>query len=1061
MTAIAHGKFENPAGMVLCMSSMVARALVVLAVVLGACDYHPAGRSNPETALRVLSGASIETVVVPDPVSGLQFVAGQSVHVTCAVTQGGDMVRDLAYDLDVTPDVDTVEGDGNKLTFVPSMRGSHTVRCRTSDGSLAEQLYDAVGVDIVVVPSIKKTTDTVLAVTSAQAGAPVEVYCPLYDAYGNEVEGEADGVVAPSVIDIEPTTGPQFVARGSVIGAFDIACKSGSYVDPTPARLTVVTGVPGKSATTVSSASVAPGEAVNVGCAVSDAFGNPISGAQTSFYVIAADGTYPSTSGLVLGSSSWSATRAGSYYVFCVVPEFHAGDETPAVVEVHPGLPYSWVTDLLEQECYWENRPLPFDYVVYDYWGNELGRPPVEAYVNGTRIYPDDEGRFWIDGEGAFDLEFAVAAPTHDDIDIPRVLHTVLIDSTPPIVTFSTPGRGAFLTAGTLADTTVALQGSVFDTTTPVTSVVINGSTVAVTPGSSSVPFSLTKTARWGVNVVTAEVSDACGNRGVIAQSFVRSAGHTDEVGNNQPGYFSAATTLSSSARARSGLLARLNQTVIDDANRGDLDDVASMAQAMLRAQDFDGMIAPGQLLATDPMGGSCSGCFAGRADTAYDVWRSPDTSKHVNWTGPNVNSLSAVNGGLSFSISLFDFDFPLRMRLREKVCSCAFCVCASATNSNTVDAWAGADRVDATGVMSVSLAGGVPTVNVTSVNLSTSGMYFSPSCGWAQFICDAISGLVVSLVRNQIEDALESVIRAELPPIVKGFLSDFRASSSFFVPAPMSMSLNLSSGLDYLRFCGPNAGVTTGTCSAATGFGELGLYGQVFPSAKGLPPTIPTAGAIRKDGVFSTFSATAYQFGLGVKDDLLNQIFWAIWYGGGLSLSSDDVEALTDTSLEGVDLSLQATTPPIVMPGRNGNEVEIGLGDAYIDADVDLSAILGGPSSAPMHVGLYLSTIVGGSIDIDPTNNELQAVLDANPQVWVQVVDIDDPGYQAVMSEFFTELLRLVLPQMLTHVLGEFPIPEFQLGGLAGLPAGTVLRLGNASADRSGDYYRLVGVLR
>ena len=63
-------------------------------------------------------------------------------------------------------------------------------------------------------------------------------------------------------------------------------------------------------------------------------------------------------------------------------------------------------------------------------------------------------------------------------------------------------------------------------------------------------------------------------------------------------------------------------------------------------------------------------------------------------------------------------------------------------------------------------------------------------------------------------------------------------------------------------------------------------------------------------------------------------------------------------------------------------------------------------------------------------------------------------------MSELFTEILRLVVPQLLSSAIGSIPLPEFDVGGIAGLSQSEVWKLTNGSMDRTGSYYRLTGSL-
>ena len=190
----------------------------------------------------------------------------------------------------------------------------------------------------------------------------------------------------------------------------------------------------------------------------------------------------------------------------------------------------------------------------------------------------------------------------------------------------------------------------------------------------------------------------------------------------------------------------------------------------------------------------------------------------------------------------------------------------------------------------------------------------------------------------------------------------------------------------------------------------------------------------------------------MGLKDDLINQVLWSVWYGGGLDLN--DLSSLLGGDFEGVELSMTALAPPVMMPGQGDNQIEIGLGDVFIDASVDLDGF------GQLNVELYLSTIIGGFMDIDPTTNEIILALDSEPDVWVQVAAIDEPAFQGPMSELFTEILRLVVPQLLSSAIGSIPLPEFDVGGIAGLPNSEVWKLTNGSMDRTGSYFRLTGSL-
>ena len=61
--------------------------------------------------------------------------------------------------------------------------------------------------------------------------------------------------------------------------------------------------------------------------------------------------------------------------------------------------------------------------------------------------------------------------------------------------------------------------------------------------------------------------------------------------------------------------------------------------------------------------------------------------------------------------------------------------------------------------------------------------------------------------------------------------------------------------------------------------------------------------------GALPSFDRGPYSFGIGLRDDLINQVLWAVWYGGGLSL--DDPTALVGGLLLCHSL-IDALTPPV-----------------------------------------------------------------------------------------------------------------------------------------------------
>ncbi len=1065
---------------------------VLLTGVLGlcACNYRAVGSSSKGTDDGdVISDSGIDQRTIETLISPLEMTAGGTASVRCVVKREGQHLTDVAVSLDVSAPTATLAQTGDMFSAKLEEQGAYIFKCRTQDSAVR----DEVGVTVQVKPGPAAMVDTVLPVDLAQAGAPVVVECPLYDAYGNELfEGEATGVDAVGFIDIQPSTEKHFFARGSVSGTFSLACRLNEFVDATPEELTIIPGIPGDTQTAVTQDNVGPEETVGVSCNVTDAFGNELSGITSSFSVLAADGSFASTNGLALADGVFSATRAGTYYVFCSVPGYQAGDESPAVVVVHPGLPASWVVDLLDQDCYWQDRGLPIAYAVYDHWGNLVPEADVQVRAtgpgySGTLLSPNEYGLYVVNGQGDFDIELTLAGETYEGVAVPPQLMSVRIDSTPPTVSFNSLGYGgnyvmtrpALMQFGTVGTDYVTVNASVSDQVSYVTSVSVNGQNATVPASSSSFNVAQPSVASpWGMSVLTANAVDECGNRSVTAQAYHRS-----------PTYYESGCSWSwwgtwcspnTNARVGNGALAHLNQPIIDDYYRPDLDDVASVAQYMVRQQNFSQLLPTYWAASPDANGNNrldrqtweCAwgAWYETNYRTGYEVGRrlySNGTPYPITYSPPTIEYIRAKSGGAHMRVRLNNLNLPMRALASLDL------ACLGEVNL-TPAGDIGASWIIIDGDVGINQPyGGAPNVTMCSNCLSMSTPQVNISWGEIWLLEDAMDWITQGIVdvvwyffEDQLVGLIEGLIKGEIEDVLEEFLAGFKLETSFNVPAPLTTTLNLSSGIDLIAFGG----------SEGSGYGQLGLFGQIYPSWAGVSSP---RGAIKKDGARPQFSTSAYTFGIGLKDDLVNQILWAIWYSGALSaLDLADLLALgaDGTQLDGVNLTMNFTMPPVMMDpapySTTDNTIRIGIGDVYVDATVDLMQLLGVESGAPpLHVGMYMSAIVDGSIDIE--NNawwpysakNLLINLDPNPTIWVQVVEIDDQGYQGPMSDLLAGVLDYVLPTILQKVIGAFPIPEFDLNSMAGINATWVLRSGDV--DRGGydvnwwyndDYHKLTG---
>ena len=319
-------------------------------------------------------------------------------------------------------------------------------------------------------------------------------------------------------------------------------------------------------------------------------------------------------------------------------------------------------------------------------------------------------------------------------------------------------------------------------------------------------------------------------------------------------------------------------------------------------------------------------------------------------------------------------------------------------------------------------------------------------------------------LVKGLVEDAMEDVIADNIAPILQDFLTNFVLQSQFDIPPPIDMALNLNSSFDKLNFAE----------GFGDSYGQIGLAVQVHPSSRGNEIPENAKGPLIRGGATPTFANAPndYEFGIALKDDLLNQVLWSLWYGGGLSF--DDLVGYLASVSEGdsdlsdiVSLKLKPALPPVMMPGPDGLEFELGMGDLYVEADINFLPLIGSDDDrdGQIRVGAYITLLSSAGLDIDPTANTLELLMDESPTIAVEVVAIDDEGYQGPMSDLLAKAMKLILPRLLTSTIGSIPLPSFDLGSLAEegvVPAGTVWELteGELERDPSGTHLLLTGAL-
>ncbi|UCF18684.1 MAG: hypothetical protein JSU87_12135 [Gemmatimonadota bacterium] len=612
--------------------------------------------------------------------------------------------------------------------------------------------------------------------------------------------------------------------------------------------------------------------------------------------------------------------------------------------------------------------------------------------------------------------------------------------SVAPLITVSSPRRAAMLADGTMKNDRQTIVGEACAPAGALRSLTVNGETVRVSGAGSCQPFVLQQGSRWGLSIVGGRAEDEQGNTAYLAHSFLRS-----------PSFFPLATEPSREARVGHAVFAQFNQEVIDDGDRSDIDDVATVASLLLAGVDLDRLI-PRSLHAqpdNDPADGEvdlvthdCGIYHQTNQRTGFRIRKAGAfTTAEVA-----VDHIDAVEGGLDVSL------FISRPRLPVRVTGYLDLWCLGGPSA-AVEGSLQADIIRADALLTIPpSANGTPLLTLESLDVDVGGFRSDVDLGGLliiDFLLDELAGLFDPLFRDAIEDLLPAALEESLRPTIKVLLSEALLPVEIDIPLPTAARLKVESGLDWLAL--------------GEGYGQLGFYAQVIPTEVKSKPYDAALGSIQSGGAPPIFSASEYAVGLGLKDDLLNQVLWAAWQAGAFDL--EDLGAYANgLGVDGIAGSTVAYLPPVVMPGRAADEIEIGIGDLYVEVTVGsglVSAQGGSASGAPVSAGLYVSSIVSGSLAIDPATNALAFGLGRHRQVDVQVVAADDPAAAAVIRNIMETVMHDVLPVLLSDAIRGFALPGFDLEVIGQIPSGTVLELDGAHIDRRGSYHLLTGSLR
>jgi hypothetical protein len=1002
----------------------------------------------------------LENVVVDTVVDANFINAGMSFKVSCVVSdlEGREVKVDTAFT--VVPGKGVIV-DGAQVT--PGQPGEYVVTCMLPDGSAPDETPEVV----VVTKKNIAQVETVLDTNEVIGGHEVQATCTVLNKAGEEVAWETDLVVTPE----GGLTVAGHTLHADLVGDYQVACRAVGLpvIDETPEPLKVVAGDPAVVRATIKEDEVEAGTEVPVFCSVEDEYGN----------VLAVEVMADAQDGIDAQGTTIIPRKAGEYDITCSATEDVGELEQ---ISDHLSVVAGPIASLLLTPKPKKNAYAVKDTVAILAQAADIEGNPIEGEVAVTLSAP--EGMKSVGEKYEFTKEghFTFVGTLDSMPEITGEL-TLICDETGPEIVLFKPERAATLDGSTVVD----VEGNVTDLFSEEIDLEINGKSVPVDGDGN---FFHVVEAAHGMNILTVKALDGFANDAKIVQSFYYSTEYVDYITENIEDVL-----------LEQSLILYLGQNFLDDGvhDQTKIDDVATLVEILLDSLDLAAIVPPDMPIIDQDM---------------------PDL---INI--PLLNQLGfelSLNGGVNIKLFIEEVSFVqpfVAINTREGGIDMAISFSGPADDPGlffqlyvelefalTVESSFGGNDL-----LSVGIAPGVAlqssfgletlllevgldihkevgeelTIKVADFNVVPAGFHIDllkedtalilgpiningqgvidlgtinlGQLGFVQTINDFLANNVVDPILDFIIPAVLDLVEPLIEDQVTKMLGDLLNQFEIVLPIPLPQLPGAEQAVE----------MTFKTRLSSVWFnedgGELGL-GAGFWAPKGVDRDV--LGSLLRAGCgggsfgWPTFDS-AEKFMFAAAMDMVNELLYSLWWGGGLQLTLDE-SVLGGISIDqfGItDLGVSADffLPPILDDCTAKGMVEVQIGDLMLIASFK---VMGAPVTITMYVSAALDAVVFGD------GNEIGLQINGITDIGTQIVSIDgNLGPLAGMFDIEQLVEGVLVPMIVDQVsnlsLGSFPIPEIELGGLVpGIPAGTSLSLGNLVVDMEKGYLVFGGEL-
>lgn len=864
--------------------------------------------------------------------------------------------------------------------------------------------------------------DLTPATLIAEAGAPADPQTVVVDAAtGDTVSTVASGtkvrvlcsgddVLGNAVTDqwTVETTGqvldiqPNVATTLTKVGTITFACRAANQTDATPSTVVVKVGTPKHLWTKLSPSTVKAGHASEVTCQATDAAGNTIANFPFSI---------SHSAKLALKKLYLTGTVAGQHAVKCVPEsidwkyfEIHG-----ALLNIQPGPPASLlVAKVPEKGVYKRKSKVDFVPLVRDEFGNAIADWPVSMDVptpkTGFKVLANKPGDMQIrfDLDATYDVVFAA------DATALATTTQVLVDGAPPLLTIDYPPWGSTLSL----KPSIQLYGKAGDDGAGIKDLFVNG--IKTFPDAADDWF-LQVGAVHGLNPVEAIATDLGDQKTRATRGFYYS---------NK--FYPTDASKPKAHLVPAALQVFLGQDFFDDGVHDPTkpDDIATIIEIIAGATSLASLL-PGGL----------SGAGA-------DV-----SMSNFTMAKPTVQ-ITTHEGGLEVRIVLKDISVDIAVKAKLKLGPIKTTIKTNGTLT--------VKSVDVSSWLKLGVSAGKVTASASWTKAKIDGMKLSIS-GLAGLF-NPVFNLILNGIKSDIEQGLEAELSKQLPAAFAAIFATLAINDTF----ELDPLIPGGSGKVTMVLASEVASI------ALTKAGMLASINMGFSSTKKVPHT--NLGAIARAGCVGVepdkfHIDTKARIQVAAHDDLINQMLYAMWYGGAFSgvISKGTLAGVGGGAipLETSTIKIDPLLPPIIegCPSKKHGDdsmlIRLQMGDAQSSIDVYSNDLVRLDVVTHIDAPLLMkfgkddkgvpALIVTAAPDpmILHELHGLSKQLEEGKWAWIKAVDT-----------LFGQLFANGLPGFDKPIVVPLPTTEVDMSAIApGIAKGTMLKAAITAVTRKGGY--------